>query len=74
MIRVLIGYLLFAGSIGLAADTPKELQAYFEKTCDSKKFMGAVAVAVNGKIVFSDACGWADGMERQEYRRHPFQD
>src|ERR1700758_4448159 len=60
MIRVLIAYLLFAGSIGLAADTPKELQAYFERTCDSKKFMGVVAVALNGKIVFSDACGWAD--------------
>jgi hypothetical protein len=39
MIRVLIAFLLLASAVGLAADTPKELRAYFEKTCDSKKFM-----------------------------------
>jgi len=60
MIRVFIAFLLLASSVGLAADTPKELQAYFEKTCDSKKFMGAVEMAVNGEVVFSEACGWAD--------------
>ncbi len=60
MIRVLVTYLLFAGSLGFAADTTKELHSYFEKTCDSKKFMGAVEMAVNGEVVFSEACGWAD--------------
>jgi len=60
MRRMLTAYLWFASSIALAADTQKELQTYFEKPCDSKQFMGAVAIAVNGKIVFSDACGWAD--------------
>jgi len=60
MRRMLTACLLFASSIALAADTQKELQTYFEKPCDSKQFMGAVAIAVNGKIVFSDACGWAD--------------
>ncbi|HET9377195.1 MAG TPA: serine hydrolase domain-containing protein [Chthoniobacterales bacterium] len=59
MLRLLTASLLFASSIALAADTQKELQTYFEKTCESKQFMGAVAIAVNG-IVFSDACGWAD--------------
>jgi D-alanyl-D-alanine carboxypeptidase len=60
MLRLLTASLLFASSIALAADTQKELQTYFEKTRESKQFMGAVAIAVNGKIVFSDACGWAD--------------
>jgi D-alanyl-D-alanine carboxypeptidase len=60
MLRLLTTSLLFASSIALAADTQKELQTYFEKTRESKQFMGAVAIAVNGKIVFSDACGWAD--------------
>ena len=60
MIRTVVAYVLLATSIALAADTEKELQASFRQTCNSQKFMGAVAVAVNGKIVFSDACGWAD--------------
>lgn len=60
MIRTVVAYVLLATSIALAADTEKELQASFRQTCSSQKFMGAVAVAVNGKIVFSDACGWAD--------------
>ena len=60
MLRILTAYLLFASSIALAADTQKELQTYFEKTCESNQFIGAVAIAMNGKIVFSDACGWAD--------------
>jgi len=60
MIRVLVAYVLVASSLGLASDTQKEWQASFQRACDSRKFMGAVAVALNGKIVFSDACGWAD--------------
>src|SRR5215475_631186 len=60
MLRMLFAYLLFASSIALAADTQKELQSYLDNACDSKQFMGAVAIAVNGKIVFSDACGFAD--------------
>jgi D-alanyl-D-alanine carboxypeptidase len=60
VIRTVIAYVLLATSIALAADTEKELQTSFRQPCNSQKFMGAVAVAVNGKIVFSDACGWAD--------------
>lgn len=71
MLRILTAYLLFVSSIALATDTPKELQAHFEKACISQKFMGAVSVAVNGKIVFSDACGWADAEWNVKQRRHP---
>lgn len=60
MIRAALAYVLAASSIAIAADTQKELQAYFQKACASQKFMGAVEVALNGKIVYSDACGWAD--------------
>ena len=60
MFRMLTAYLLFASSIASAADTQKELQAYVDKACDSKQFMGALAMAIDGKIIFSDACGWAD--------------
>jgi len=60
MLRLLTAYLLFASSIGLAADTQKVLQTHLENACDSKQFMGAVAMAVAGQVVFSEACGWAD--------------
>lgn len=60
IIRHVVACVLLAGSPVLAADIRPTLHAYFEKTCDSNKFMGAVAMAVNGNIVFSDACGWAD--------------
>ena len=60
MIRPPVAYILLASSVALAADAQKDLHAYFQKTCDSKKFMGAVAVALNGKVLYSDACGTAD--------------
>jgi CubicO group peptidase (beta-lactamase class C family) len=60
VIRIFVAYLLVASSVGFAADTPKKLNAYFQRACDSNKFMGSVAMAVNGEIVFSEACGWAD--------------
>lgn len=60
MIRAAVAYVLLTSSIAMGADSQKELQAYFQNTCDSKKFMGAVEVALNGTIVYSDACGWAD--------------
>ena len=59
MIRVLIMYLFFASS-RLCGRYTEGTASLLRKTCNSQKFMGAVAVAVNGKIVFSDACGWAD--------------
>ncbi len=59
MIRIVVACVL-ASSIALAADTEKDLREYFEETCHSKNFMGSVAVALDGKIIFSDACGWAD--------------
>ena len=51
---------LVTNSIGQTPDIQKEWHAHFEKACDSNKFMGTVAVALNGKTIFSDACGWAD--------------
>lgn len=60
MIRSAVVFILLASSMGIAADTERELQASFQRACDSRKFMGAVEVALNGKIVYSDACGWAD--------------
>ncbi len=45
---------------GTAEDTSSLLKEYFVKTCQSQSFMGAVSVSVNGKTIFSDACGWAD--------------
>ena len=60
MFRMLIANLLLASSLALSAGKQEQLQDYFHESCDSRKFMGAVAIAVNGKIVYADACGWAD--------------
>jgi D-alanyl-D-alanine carboxypeptidase len=45
---------------GAVEDTSTLLKEYFVKTCQSHLFMGAVSLSVNGKIIFSEACGWAD--------------
>ena len=63
MIRYLV-YLVFcvlaSASIGWAADTKSELHEYLAKACQSKTFMGAASVTVNGSSIFSEACGLAD--------------
>ena len=54
--------LLLAGASTLcvSADLPGELQSHFDQACLGQKFMGAASVTVNGKTIFSAACGWAD--------------
>ncbi|HLV86383.1 MAG TPA: serine hydrolase domain-containing protein [Candidatus Sulfotelmatobacter sp.] len=56
----MLAFILIASSIALGGDLQKELHDRFEKACESNKFMGTVAIALNGRLVFSDACGWAD--------------
>src|SRR5258707_12997275 len=52
---------LFAASVALqAADLKVELQTHFNEACQSQKFMGAASLTVDGKIIYSAACGWAD--------------
>jgi len=52
---------LFAASIALqAADLKVEIQTHFDEACQTKKFMGAAALTVDGKTIVSLACGWAD--------------
>lgn len=46
---------------GTVSDESRDkLKSRFEEVCQDRKFMGAVLVTVNGKVVFSAACGWAD--------------
>jgi D-alanyl-D-alanine carboxypeptidase len=54
--------LLLAGAttISVGSDLHGELQSQFDQACLGQKFMGAASVAVDGKMVFSAACGWAD--------------
>jgi CubicO group peptidase (beta-lactamase class C family) len=52
---------LFAASIVLqAADLKVKLQTHFDETCQSENFMGAASLTVDGKTIYSAACGWAD--------------
>jgi CubicO group peptidase (beta-lactamase class C family) len=60
MMRAILVCVLVCSPICGAADTRSELQDYFTKTCQSKLFMGAVSLSLNGKTIFSQACGWAD--------------
>jgi CubicO group peptidase (beta-lactamase class C family) len=60
MVRLLLLCVLGCPPICGAGDTGSELQEYFVKVCQSKTFMGAASVSVDGKSVFSQACGWAD--------------
>ncbi|HXA76006.1 MAG TPA: serine hydrolase domain-containing protein [Candidatus Acidoferrales bacterium] len=60
MIRRIILCLLVGGSICLADDRKDDLHAYFVRSCESHKFMGAASVTVNGETKFAEACGWAD--------------
>jgi len=60
MVRRFILWLLVSSSGCQAGDVKSDLHAYFQKACQSKKFMGAASVAVNGSTQFAEACGWAD--------------
>jgi CubicO group peptidase (beta-lactamase class C family) len=60
MVRRFILWLLASSSLCWAGDVKSDLHAYFQKACQSKKFMGAASVRVNGSTQFEEACGWAD--------------
>jgi CubicO group peptidase (beta-lactamase class C family) len=60
MIRWLLVCVLISGRVVWAADVKGELHEYFQQACQSKGFMGAASVTVNGDTMFSEACGWAD--------------
>jgi len=52
---------LLVASVALhAADLHSALQNHFDQACQSRKFMGASSLTVNGKNVFAAACGWAN--------------
>jgi D-alanyl-D-alanine carboxypeptidase len=59
-IRRLVLGVLACASISWAADPKTELHKQFDMACRSKKFMGAASVTLNGRTIFSEACGWAD--------------
>jgi CubicO group peptidase (beta-lactamase class C family) len=44
----------------VANDTSEKLKSRFDEVCRDRKFMGAALITVNGRAVFSAACGWAD--------------
>ncbi len=59
IVRLLVCVSAFA-SLCWAGDIKSDLRAYFQQACQSKKFMGAASLAVNGSTQFAEACGWAD--------------
>jgi D-alanyl-D-alanine carboxypeptidase len=59
MVRSALVGLLAAFIPLCAADPHGELQKRFDQACQSKKFMGAASLTVNGKVILSTACGWA---------------
>src|SRR5215471_14235979 len=60
MIRHLCFFLFLSTALGGAADIKSQLHESFQQACQTKNFMGAASVTVNGETVFSEACGWAD--------------
>jgi CubicO group peptidase (beta-lactamase class C family) len=60
MIRAMLVGVLVCSPICRATDTRSELQDYFAKACQAKMFMGTASLSLNGKTIFSQACGWAD--------------
>ena len=60
MVRNALFSLLVASVAVHAADLHGALQSHFDQACQSKKFMGAASLTVNGKTVFASACGWED--------------
>ena len=60
VIRRFLFCFLASASVCWSADLKGDLDAYFQRACQSKTFMGAASIAVDGIAVFSDACGWAD--------------
>jgi D-alanyl-D-alanine carboxypeptidase len=53
---IVVCHVLWAAS----ASADNKLRNHFDLVCRNQKFMGDASVTVNGKIVFSAACGWAD--------------
>jgi D-alanyl-D-alanine carboxypeptidase len=60
VIRRLIVALIVACRLLCPASADDSVRDQFDAACQSGKFMGAALVTLNGKTVFSSACGWAD--------------
>jgi D-alanyl-D-alanine carboxypeptidase len=60
MVRSAVLALLASAVRLVAADQTADIQKRFDQACESNKFMGAASLAVNGKTVFSGACGLAN--------------
>ncbi|MEN9638833.1 MAG: hypothetical protein RLZZ262_701, partial [Bacteroidota bacterium] len=51
-----------------------KLDSYFDALEQNNKFMGSVAVSMNGEVIYTRACGWADvenkikATEKSKYR------
>ena len=52
--------LFIACSLLPGASTEGKLRRHFEEACRTRKFMGVASVTLEGKTLFSGACGWAD--------------
>ena len=63
MIRIILCATLFIGSvfIGFAQNIDKEkLDNYLETLAANDKFMGSVAIAKNGEVIYTKTTGYAD--------------
>jgi|SRR6478609_2389326 len=60
MLRWVFICVIASGRLLAAADLKTDLHDYFQQACQSKGFMGAASVTVNGETKFQEACGWAD--------------
>ena len=60
MVRWVVICALASARLLSAADLKSEFHEYFQQVCQSKGFMGAASVTVNGEVQFQEACGWAD--------------
>ena len=76
-IRILIAFALLILSGGVFAQNlfdKAKLDNYFDKLEENNKFMGSVAVAKNGEIIYTKAIGYADvenkvkATEKSKYR------
>ena len=76
-IRILIAFTLLILSGGVFAQNlfdRAKLDNYFDKLEENNKFMGSVAVAKNGEIIYTKAIGYADvenkvkATEKSKYR------
>jgi CubicO group peptidase (beta-lactamase class C family) len=60
MLRLLLTLILACARLSAASDLKTDLHNYFQKACQSQHFMGVASLSIDGKMEFTDACGWAD--------------